>query len=316
MIGSGLKKLAQENGMKVAHGVAYGSLQGYAATMSEGSGYKQILFSTAIKDPDRKKAFLEAVGGMDVQRRYRVQGLEFMTDGIQVIFLDNPGTMAKIGEFNAWFIPLLREYEATPMDICPECGCQITGGKWVLVNGVAHHLHDACAQKVVREVDADNTRQAQEKTGSYGMGLLGAALGATIGAILWAVVLMLGYVASLVGLVIGLLAEKGYTLFKGKQGRGKLVILIAAIIFGVLLGTFGAYGISLAVEISKGAFVDGITYGDIPGIILLMIQQDGEFRASALANVAMGLLFAALGVYALIRKTGKEVSGQKVIELE
>ena len=37
MIGSGLKKLASENGMKVARGVAYGALRGYAATLSEGN---------------------------------------------------------------------------------------------------------------------------------------------------------------------------------------------------------------------------------------------------------------------------------------
>jgi hypothetical protein len=30
----------------------------------------------------------------------------------------------------------------------------------------------------------------------------------------------------------------------------------------------------------------------------------------------MGLLFAGLGVFALLRKTGKEAAGTKVIELE
>ena len=50
MIGSGLKKLANEYGMKVASGVAYGSLGGYAATLSEGSGYKQIIFSVQFPD--------------------------------------------------------------------------------------------------------------------------------------------------------------------------------------------------------------------------------------------------------------------------
>jgi len=54
----------------------------------------------------------------------------------------------------------------------------------------------------------------------------------------WAVVLNLGYVASLVGLLIGFLALKGYDLLKGKQGKGKVAILIVAIVFGVLLGTF------------------------------------------------------------------------------
>ena len=38
MVGSGLKKLANEYGMTVSNGIAYGSLGGYAATMDEGSG--------------------------------------------------------------------------------------------------------------------------------------------------------------------------------------------------------------------------------------------------------------------------------------
>ena len=38
MIGSALKKMARENGMTVQGGVAYGSLRGFAATLSEGSG--------------------------------------------------------------------------------------------------------------------------------------------------------------------------------------------------------------------------------------------------------------------------------------
>lgn len=51
MIGSGLKKYALEHGMKVSNGVAYGSLRGFAATLSEGSGYKQIMVTTKFSDP-------------------------------------------------------------------------------------------------------------------------------------------------------------------------------------------------------------------------------------------------------------------------
>ena len=43
LIGSGLKKLAKEYGMTVS-GVAYGSLGGFAATLSEGAGFKRIVF--------------------------------------------------------------------------------------------------------------------------------------------------------------------------------------------------------------------------------------------------------------------------------
>lgn len=315
MIGSGLKKLALENGLKVSHGVAYGSLQGYAATMAEGAGFKQILFSTQIKDGESKSAFLEAVAAVDVKKEYRVIRFECVEDGIVVVFHDNPGTMAKIKGFIAWFIPLLRMYGATAANVCPVCGCEITNGKWVLAEGVARYVHEACAEKMARDMEADNTRTHEEDTGSYGKGLLGALLGATVGAVVWAVVLLLGYLTALVGLLIGWLAEKGYTLLKGKQGKGKIAILIVAIIFGVLLGTVGAYGISLANEIAQGT-VEGFTYGDIPGLLLVLVLEDAAFRSSVIGNVVMGLLFAALGAYVVVRNTGREVAGKKMIDLE
>ena len=52
MIGSGLKKLAEENGMTVAHGVAYGNLGGFSATFSEGAGWKRIDFATRFLDEE------------------------------------------------------------------------------------------------------------------------------------------------------------------------------------------------------------------------------------------------------------------------
>ena len=209
MIGSGLKKLAQENGMKVAKGVAYGSLQGFAATMSEGSGYKQIVFTTKFCDAAQRDALLAQINQVNVQRVYRIQTLNLAPNAIQVIFLDNPGTMKKIQEFIAWFIPLLRQHGATPATVCGECGCEITNGRWLMVNGVAYHLHDACAEKTRRDIVGAEQAEKEQRTGSYGMGALGAFLGAAIGAVVWALVLNMGYVASLVGLLIDWLADTG-----------------------------------------------------------------------------------------------------------
>lgn len=117
MIGSGLKKFAQENGMKVAKGVAYGSLQGYAATLSEGSGYKQIVFATKFADVAQRDQMLNEVNQVNIQRTYRVQNLNIAPNAIQVVFMDNPGTMKKINEFIAWFLPLLRQYGATSANV-------------------------------------------------------------------------------------------------------------------------------------------------------------------------------------------------------
>ena len=315
MIGSGLKKLAQEHGMKVGHGIAYGNMGGFAASMSEGSGFKQITFATKLMDPVKKDGLMQAVNSRNISREFRVKNLGISVNAIQIVFLDNPGTMKKIQEFLAWFLPLLREYGATGMNVCPECGCEVISGRWVMINGVAYYMHDSCAQKAARDIEGENAQRRDQATGSYGSGLAGALLGALVGAVVWAIVLKLGYVASLVGLLIGWLASKGYDLLKGKQGKGKVVILIFAIIFGVLVGTFGGEFLS-AMELLNDGELPGYAIGDLPSLILLLFLDNSEYMAAVIKNILMGLLFAGLGVFALLKNTGAAVAGTKITYLD
>lgn len=311
MIGSGLKKLAAEHGMQVAHGVAYGSLKGYAVTLSEGSGYKQIVITTKFTDPEKPTELQTVLNQKNIAREYRVQNLTFTPDGILIIFTDNPGTMKKIEAFIDWFFPMLTEYTALPANVCMECGGQLTGGCWKLINGVAFHMHDSCAEKVRQALQTEDEDRKLSMEGSYGTGLLGALLGSALGAVAWAIVLNLGYVASVVGLLIGWLAEKGYNLLKGKQGKAKVAILIVAIIIGVLLGNVLADVFSLIPVVQEY----GMTYSDIPLIILGLLLEDSTYRAATVSNVLTGLLFAGLGVFALLRKAGKEVADTKFVDL-
>lgn len=315
MIGSALKKMAAENGMKVAKGVAYGSLKGYCATLFEGAGYKQIVLVTRFPEISQQDNLRNEVSTRNITKEFRVQNLTFAPNGISIVFTDNPGTMAKIHAFIDWFFPLLEQYGATKAGICPECGCAVEAGRWVLQDGVAAmYVHEACAQKLERELEAENEEKKQTGQGSYWTGLLGAFLGSFIGSIAWALVLMLGYVASIIGFVIGWLANKGYDLLKGKQGKGKVVILAFAVIFGVLLGTLLPDVVELVRGIGTGEYF--LTYGEIPMAILSLLLYEPEYARAVLADSLMGLLFAALGVFALLRKTRKEVADSKLITLE
>jgi len=47
----------------------------------------------------------------------------------------------------------------------------------------------------------------------------------------------------------------------------------------------------------------------------MLLAEDVEYAGAVGSNVVMGLLFAALGVFTLLIKAGKEVSGTKFIEL-
>ena len=315
MIGSALKKMAKENGMQVAHGVAYGVYRGYALTMCEGNGWKALEFATRFADPAAQNDLERKLNAVDLKRTYRVQSLEIGQRSIAIQFLDNPGTMKKLLAFLDWFLPMLEESGATKADICNECGQQTYGGDcWVLIDGVAHYMHAACKENVKRELANEAQAAKEENTGSYLTGMLGAIGGALIGSVVWAVVLMLGYVASIVGLLIGFLAEKGYNLAKGKQDKGKIAVLVIAIVLGVLVGTVAADAISLAQMIASGELYE-FTYGEIPMLILFLLMNDSEYMIATMSNCGMGLLFAALGVFGILRKTKQEVTGIRVIDL-
>ena len=140
-------------------------------------------------------------------------------------------------------------------------------------------------------------------------------LGSAIGAVVWSVILYFGYVTSLVGLLIGFLAEKGYNLFRGKQGKGKIAILVLAVILGVLVGNFGADVFTLVQMIAAGE-LEGFVYGDIPMLILVVLLEDSEYLMATLSNIGMGLLFAGLGVWGLLRRANAEVSATRVVDLK
>lgn len=316
MIGSGLKKLAAQNGMKVAKGVAYGSFQGYAATFCEGSGYKQIVITTRFTDPALEDELRREVGSRNIASDFRVKNLSFAPNGINIVFLDNPGTMKKIEAFLAWFMPLLDKCGADKVDVCNECGQPITdGGTWILRDGVvAFHLHAACALKVQRDSAAEYERRAEADNGDYLRGTVGALLGAALGAVLWAVVYMMGIIASVAGFAIGWLADKGYDLLHGKQGKAKIAILIVAVILGVLLGT--AAGLIAEVMVLLADEGISATVGEVIEFVAFMWEMDTEFQGTMILNVLMGLVFAGLGVFTLLRQTKKNVSQEEITVLQ
>ena len=315
MIGTGLKKLAAKHGMTVANGVAYGNLRGYATTLSEGAGYKQIDISTQFTEVGKLEQLQAAVNAVETTKTYRVQKLGFGNRWISIIFNDTIGTMKKIEAFIDWFYPLLEQHGATRYNMCAHCGGETATGSWYLIDGIAHYLHESCADGIQNLMQEENQTRKVEDNGSYIQGFLGAFLGAALGSIVWALVLSMGFVASIIGFVIGWLAEKGYNLLGGKQGKGKIAILILVIIFGVLLGTLIPDAVTLAQMINSGEVV-GYVYGDIPSMIIYLLQVDSEYLGATAGNVLLGLLFAGLGVFSLLRKTNAEVADRKIVKLK
>lgn len=144
----------------------------------------------------------------------------------------------------------------------------------------------------------------EENSGSYISGFAGALVGSILGGIVWAVVLNFGYVASIIGYLIGWLAEKGYTLLKGKDGKGKIVILAIMAILGVAIGTIGAQVIEMIKLISNGE-MPGLTYYDIP-LWVSELFKDSEYVGYMIKDFGLGLIFAFLGCFSFLKNKGKK----------
>lgn len=314
MIGPGLKKLADENNMTSGHGMAYGDLRGYAVTLTEGAGYKRMVIATTFPDEGRRSALRAFLDSSDLAQ-YRVHNLMFTEISIDIAFQDSPGTMTKIRNFIDWFFPQLQNYEASGISTCIECKNSLSSSdNWRLIGDVALPLHDACFDKLSHEIKKEEAEERQNDEGSYATGFIGALLGAVLGAVVWAFVLSVGYVASIVGYLIGWLASKGYTLLRGKQGPGKIAIIAVVTILAVIIGNFGADVIQI-VSMINGGELPGIGYGDIPQIIFLMLTEDTGYLTATLMNLGLGLLFAFLGVFTILRTAKKETTGTRIKNL-
>ena len=149
-------------------------------------------------------------------------------------------------------------------------------------------------------------QDAQEKKGSIIGGFIGALLGAAIGAVAWTLVGMLGYVASIVGFVIALLADKGYDLFKGRQGTIKMVVLIVCVILAVFAGTLGTAVWSIHNEYDALSDIEKKYYYPSEGEVIMQVLADEEVQTGLLKDSALGVLFGIMGSYGLIKASRKK----------
>lgn len=312
MIGSVYRKFAQEMGMKVGQGIAYGSLRGYSATLCEGSGWKQMTVNTRI--PGGGEALLGQLELDHNRKTFSIREVRRGDGAVAIVFIDTIGTMKKIRAFADWFFPMLDEAGAEKYEVCDLCGAALGAeGVWKKVDDAAYHVHPACGTRLEGEIRQSEQLRQESDSGSYLTGLIGALLGALLGAVAWAAVYEFGYVASIVGLLIAYLAVKGYDLLRGKQGKGMTALIFLAVIFGVVAGNALAYSWELWLLIQSGDIP--IAVSQIPAFLAAMLQ-DPEFRAAVLKDLSMGLFFALLGAYGILSRAAKSVGNAKITELK
>lgn len=298
MVGSAIKKYAKEKNWQVKNGVAFGTYRGYMMSMQEGGGWKSLSIAARLENEEALKSAYELLNDPNIKKDYRISGSTVSPSAINIAFIDNPGTMKRIIEFVDCFCDGLDSFGAKGAGFCSSCGLELGGaGVPAMMNDTVYLLHEGCMHRDDEQLNI--AKEEMKKEGSAVTGTVGAFIGAIVGAIPWAVAYYLGWFVGWLGFLIGIAAKKGYELLNGKESRTKGVAVIIATIFGVIVAESVAIMVYLGVTWAQ----EGYTFSVLDVILTYFytLATNSQALTETLADIALGLVFAGLGIWSTIR---------------
>ena len=174
-----------------------------------------------------------------------------------------------------------------------------------VIKSASDSCNEDCAGNMKQNIEAGNGSHKESDTGSYLSGALGAFCGAALGGVVWSVILALVHAVYFIGLLIGWLAAKGYTLMKGKQGKGKYVIFFLAVLFSVMAGIVGSGVIRELPDVTLSDFWWELYY---------IFWDPAELLGFSILTILFTFFAALIGV-PLLRHSNEEVSDSPDTEL-
>ena len=310
MIGSALKKIAKSYGMTKKEGYAYGEVLGYLMTFDEGMGYKRIDVALALANGDDRR---ETISGFinESKAYYKISDYKIYDSYLEVYFFDTIGTKQRIVEFIGAISKKLSQLSIPQGKTCSVCFSEKEETiKVIKINNAAVYAHESCSSNIEKAVQSHNELFAAEKK-NHLSGALGALIGGLVGTIPWILVYMLGFFVGWLGFVIGLAANKGYVLFKGKNSKLKPWIIIFTVIICVVVAQFVAESIEVVKYFSAEGYMN-YSFGDVARTIIYTFRDVPEYKSAIIGNIGLGFLFAGLGVLNLIKTLTMESKDQKL----
>jgi hypothetical protein len=216
---------------------------------------------------------------------------------IGIMLRGNTKTFKMLGAYITGATAKLAALFPAAQKTCAHCQAPLTGpGVPVRIRWDIFPMHDHCADALAAEA----AWHKEPPKGRLLPGILGAALFALAGAVPWAAVYALGYMTSLVGILIGFLINKGYDLLGGRQSRAKVAVVLLFIFLSVALGHAAGmtYHISKTYdELTAGLPRDGII-SRLEFVRLTweeLLRPQGEALGEMIRDYGLGVFFALLG---------------------
>ena len=255
-----LENFCKEFGYDVNGQVGYGIVNGYEVNIYLEQDYSypvRVHISTFITDEQKSRVKAE----LDAKN---IKRLNVSFDRYGLVLGLNDTTMGKLmtrlNDIIKGAIETLKNAEALDFEYCPVCAMKFdeTNKKCCVINGVRITLDNEC----ISEIESRN-KEFDSQPNNILKGLGGALIGALVGAIITFILFLLGYVATISGIVAVWLGCFLYKKFGGKANAYMYAIVSGVRAFtrtmevlkwAVLVGFIACLAFSLFTDLSMPFF--------------------------------------------------------------
>ena len=305
------KKLAaalQQHGMTVTGNSAYGTVQGYEMSLRAPSPMEQSAYFLHVSfyaSEEKKQETANEIARFGNKLRVENSAYGLTITLPQPVFTLNP-LIEAIGVLFEKLPALFKQKEIPGADVCPYDGNPMTeNSKRCVMNGFFVTLNNDCIGSINKAIEEEN-RLFANAPNNYLQGICGALVGGVVGAALVIALYFMEYVASISAIIAVMLGAFLYRKFGGKPNAVMIVIVSVISLIFILIGYYAAVIIDIISEFS-------LDFGSAAEWLNLSLAEDPEFSKWFYTNLALLLVFTALGIGVMIFSLVRQIKRPKNI---
>ncbi len=305
------KKLAaalQQHGMTVTGNSAYGTVQGYEMSLRAPSPMEQSAYFLHVSfyaSEEKKQEAANEIARFGNKLRVENSAYGLTITLPQPVFTLNP-LIEAIGVLFEKLPALFKQKEIPGADVCPYDGNPMTeNSRRCVMNGFFVTLNNDCIGSINKAIEEEN-RAFANAPNNYLQGICGALVGGVVGAALVIALYFMEYVASISAIIAVMLGAFLYRKFGGKPNAVMIVIVSVISLIFILIGYYAAVIIDIISEFS-------LDFGSAVELLNLNLAENPEFSKLFYTNLALLLVFTALGIGVMIFSLVRQIKRPKNI---
>lgn len=305
------KKLAaalQQHGMTVTGNSAYGTVQGYEMSLRAPSPMEQSAYFLHVSfyaSEEKKQEAANEIARFGNKLRVENSAYGLTITLPQPVFTLNP-LIEAIGVLFEKLPALFKQKEILGADVCPYDGNPMTeNSRRCVMNGFFVTLNNDCIGSINKAIEEEN-RLFANAPNNYLQGICGALVGGVVGAALVIALYFMEYVASISAIIAVMLGAFLYRKFGGKPNAVMIVIVSVISLIFILIGYYAAVIIDIISEFS-------LDFGSAVELLNLNLAENPEFSKLFYTNLALLLVFTALGIGVMIFSLVRQIKRPKNI---